>query len=120
MTAENDENEREADVKYPKTVPILQASDICKRRHTNRETHCLLGWMDTVFLTKHDRYVPGRFDIRDKVRTALQRAIIKVASPATSSIATFNDDPKTPYKTIAKVWNRAMALLGYTEGNPEA
>lgn len=35
-------------------------------------------------------------------------------------VMSFNDDGDRRYDTLARIWNRAMAKLGYVEGNPEA
>lgn len=36
------------------------------------------------------------------------------------TIVSFNDDLGRKKETLAKVWNRTMAKLGYVKGNPEA
>jgi hypothetical protein len=64
-----------------------------------------------------------RGTIRYALQTAIDKTIVEFAcAPAELShdITSFNDHPKVTKTLIAKVWNRAMALLGYTEGNPEA
>jgi hypothetical protein len=35
------------------------------------------------------------------------------------SLVNFNDSPLIPKSVLARVWNRTLYLLGYTEGNPE-
>ena len=39
---------------------------------------------------------------------------------AADDIANFNDEEDRKLETLARVWNRAMSRLSYTEGNPEA
>ena len=93
-------------MKYPETVPILSANDICRYSLSRHGKHCLRGWQQTVF---------GDYDstpISD-VDKALTIAC------GTREIMTFTDTPRRKLSVVARAWNRAMALLGYVVGNPE-
>ena len=95
---------------WPKTAPILEEKDIHKGsiRGPNN-TRCLLG---------HRRKWLGLNSYNMEQIT--NDAIIIAGSIKNRKIAVFNDEPHRSKKDLAKTWNRAMALLGYTEGNPEA
>jgi hypothetical protein len=93
---------------WPAEVPVLTAKDIHRGDLDGpRGTHCLLGWGLETF---HDE------SARHEARRAMKQHIETVYS----SVGVFNDDADNPKTEIARVWNRAMADLGYTEGNPEA
>ena len=61
-------------------------------------------------LTKHNKNVPGMTEF------------VYGSSPWKNgvSIPIFNDSPLVPKTILARLWNRVMAKMGYTEGNPEA
>lgn len=50
-------------------------------------------------------------------RTAIKEAIRERFPTVSGSIAEINDSK--PLTDLARIWNRAMYLRGYTEGNPE-
>jgi len=93
---------------WPETVPILNGNDMflgdlhspCGRRH------CLVG---------HDLNVFGDLwvEVTDTIRLA-----IRESTGVDYHVPTFNDNHKCADN--AKIWNRAMYLLGYTEGNPQS
>ena len=93
--------------KWPRKVPVLKASDICKGRLSGPNgTHCLIGW---VYETFND--YSARMKVRDEIKVEIEVA----GYGQTSNIENFNDDKETPKKHIALVWNSAMKSLGYTE-----
>ena len=91
-------------MRYPKDVPILEAHHLCKGSYGTNDIHCLSGWMYEVFQD-------------GLARADASRAIKQVAGA--DRIVEFNDAPGRKLSFLAKTWNRAMAVLGYTEGNPE-
>jgi len=99
-------------IKWPKTMPILNGHDMfigdyhspCGRRH------CLIGQAETLEVT---------FTVEGLVVDALTCAIRETGDPMKrGSIGNWNDDHRCAIN--AKIWNRAMYLLGYTEGNPQS
>lgn len=105
--------------KWPESVPILTGEDIlqdgryheldiCPEEDISVEYEgrsCLVGWTRRTF-------EPG--NVLEKARLILSNQI-----PQDYGITYWNDDIATA-EEAAQVWNRAMAKLGYTEGNPEA
>ena len=120
----------------PETVPVLERRNFAKGRYHDEEgRHCLLGHCENVFpgnicyhgvlinkcgvqvgklinneilaLEKHNDYVPGASNFN-------------CGSSELVSIPIFNDSPLVPKTILARLWNRVMAKMGYTEGNPEA
>lgn len=51
--------------------------------------------------------------------SAIKEAIREVTGYRQEGVSRFNDDEQYPKSLIARVWNRAGYLLGYTGGNPE-
>lgn len=91
---------------------MLVAGNIQKNiPHGPDDTHCLLGWAGTCF-NKGDAFDWVIHVIRNVIRQELQRNYPYV-------ICDFASDLQTPKELIARVWNRAMYLVGYTSGNPE-
>ncbi len=85
----------------PEFVWVLTAKDFCRRAYDGPSgTHCLDGWRRKTFNNN-----------------ALGYKAYAELSELTGGITYFNDT--TPLKEVAKIWNQAMANLGYTEGNPE-
>lgn len=87
---------------YPKTMPVLRASDFCRYSYSNdKGQHCLTGWL-SLSLGKQPDYVAHHFG------DDLQRFI-------GMSVVEFNDDTRNSKAKLAKTWNRFCASLGYTE-----
>ncbi|MDE2103890.1 MAG: hypothetical protein KGL39_42030 [Patescibacteria group bacterium] len=96
------------ETKWPESVPILSARDICRNEYKDdQERRCLIGWL--CYSCRWTIY-KSWLAIREEIERATGRGMC---------LAEFNDNPRFPKKLIAQVWNRAMARLGYTEGNPE-
>lgn len=100
---------------WPKEVPILSARDMFKTHYDGPcGTHCLLGWVQEAF--------PGYF--HDKVENAIERTMQESSNATHRKFAHFGivymNDAILTKKQAADVWNKAMARLGYTEGNPQA
>lgn len=85
-------------MKWPTTVPVLTAADMCHGFSQKGQKRCLLGWMGAVF---YSEFTPRWYRIR--------KAIIG----GSGSIIALND--KSTLKQNAARWNRAMRALGYTE-----
>lgn len=103
---------------WPKEVPILAASDICRGQLDGpKGTHCLVGWAITTFGAKDTINTP-----LSAASDAIAKAIAQVkptdlprrdfAGPR--DIAGFNDSSYVSKALIARAWNLAMAKLGYT------
>lgn len=88
-------------------VPVLEASDICRKKFTDHTTgtHCLLGWVNLI---------SSDFDTREFIRRKLQDEI-KIFTGKTMDVPEFNDNTKNDKRTIARLFNRVMRKLGFTE-----
>ncbi len=97
-------------IAWPGEVPILSAEDMHKGGFDGpNDTHSLGGWATLVFVGGVEMFGVA-IAIADEagVRRTYQ------------DINDFNKAPGIRRSTLAKVWNRAMASLGYVVGNPEA
>ncbi len=89
---------------WPESVPVLSEDDIYKGKLNGPDNmHCLVGWRDVTFRC-HKCRIESSSELYDVIGTL--------------SMAGFNDSHTKAES--AKVWNQAMANLGYTEGNPES
>ncbi len=114
---------------WPKSVPILDEDDILRGElyNLNGEERCLLGWMTKTFSTfGEDCRMQVRSSIADEIEKMTAkpmpselRADINHRGYENSYIVKFNDDRKISNRVIATIWNKVMARLGYTEGNPD-
>ena len=97
--------------RWPETVPILEASDICKGSYTQGEQHCLSGWVSLAF----------NGDPQFKAyRTVITAADEMGLNPDKyCNIPSINDHEAISEEMLARVWNRARAKLGYVIDNPE-
>jgi len=105
---------------WPKEVPILDAHKMIQGEMHSQSgnRHCLLGWGHTVFPNCVNSTLTGN-QLVGKAREALIDAVKEVSGPCRHlSVIHLND--VYPRRVAARVWNRAMYLLGYTEGNPES
>lgn len=94
---------------WPKTVPVFDASMIRKGgTHSPDKTRCAVSWRHQLFGP------PAPGSAGHRAYDAFVRAT------GVTSIAVWNDNPRTSKRTIARALNRMTALLDYTEGNPEA
>jgi hypothetical protein len=126
---------------WPETVAILNAADIHKGDLDGpNATHCLYGWRKEEFCSYDEKLREVRYATADrdgpiinKTSKAIKRAIkelvptklinsfreVEKREIKKGDIVSFNDNPKIPKKLVARVWNRAMAYLGYVSNNPE-
>lgn len=102
---------------WPETVPILTGRDIIKGtfHSSSGKSHCLHGWGHTVFPAFTGEVRGSTLQLFGEPLKALKDAMTE--TDITDSIVILNDC--CPRAFSARVWNRAMYLLGYTEGNPE-
>lgn len=110
----------ENETPWPESVPISPKIGTKQLNYPTGEPCCLLGWVDDTFrvLSAH----------RCKAEKALAKAIkgeLSDKNPYTlkstiGCITSYNDCPATSLADRQRVWNKAMAALGYTEGNPQA
>jgi hypothetical protein len=107
----------------PDIAPILSGNDIYRgsmaahRDPKKQKQCCLMGHAcKMIDGNAFGKYGPDFHIIRDKLLHVIQKEL----KENTESIVTFNDNSNRPKKQIARVWNRAMYLLGYTEDNPES
>lgn len=99
--------------KWPEEVPVLTARDIHKGGFDGpRGSHCLVGWLDEVF--------PCWGEQQMRPYRAIRKQLPKLRGGSHMLPSVWNDSPNVTKTEIARVWNTAMAQLGYTEGNPEA
>lgn len=98
---------------WPKTVPILEADDICREQLNGPGgTHCLMGWINVQFNGLREQSA-GEVCVQFEVDRA-------VGESGKVGFVAFNDWRGNSLDAVARVWNRAMAKLGYVVGNPEA
>lgn len=111
-------------------VPILTAEDICKGDlgdtfkgiGNDRGSCCLLGWCSA---TAQAHSGGGRDTVRHTRVYGLLRYALQVEINRTNyarrnptlnvGLPTFNDHPHRARRTVAELWNRAMASLGFTK-----
>jgi hypothetical protein len=117
--------------KMPKAVWVLDGEDFC-RGIQQGGTCCLIGWASVVFLGIEQPQTSDFSRLPAPVKEALVQAVQTVSGQSQlpvseASVYGFNDrgfyddNRTTQHKTaLARVWNLAMAKLGYTVGNPEA
>ncbi len=100
----------------PKNVPTLSAKNMfIGSRSGPNNTHCLLGWVDTVFGDSHNQ--------SGKIVCDILRSEIRKETSQKIGIMSYNDckvdannKPLTEsfmLKRAARLWNRVMAKLGY-------
>jgi hypothetical protein len=100
--------------KWPTEVPILTAEDMCKKQ--------LYGPYGTACLVGHARRTFNAYDasIKDRgIFGQVYKALLKTCSKREDAVYTFYEvavynDSHTLAEN-AKVWNEAIAALGYTE-----
>ncbi len=86
---------------WPESVPVLTADDFCRGRyHGPNGTHCLAGHALAIKGTG-----PVLWDILEAIRD----------EAGCRRVPAFNDNPRNSKAKLARVWNRAMRKLGYTE-----
>lgn len=122
--------------RWPRSVPILEADDICRENMTDGEKHCLMGWVRESFW-KENAEVAGRseyYSIQRNVEKILFSEIRKdqgrpcecssepglFDGKVNDELIAFNDSRRTKKERIARIWNLAMAKLGYVKNNPMA
>jgi hypothetical protein len=105
----------------PKTMPVLTAADICREEFTHGEKHCLVGWARVAVTGEASWAPPASQSAIQKIRKALQEAGQELeAVGAEWGVIQMNDQTKNRKALLARVWNRAIAKLGYVVDNPEA
>lgn len=107
-------------VKMPEEVDMVSSRDICKRSMFEGEKCCLLGLVHNNF--SWTAYNSVSKEIKKVISSELKIPWLAfhTKEPPYLGITDFNDSPKTSKSLIARVWNRTMYRLGYTEGNPES
>jgi hypothetical protein len=113
--------------KYPLEVPVLSAADMTTRYHQQINGQCcLLGHAQNVFLPDYDKPDGHAYegDFQERGFGRVMSALITAAERggvmgSGTSVWFLNDERCADDQMRADVWNKAMAILGYTEGNPE-
>ncbi len=121
MIDETDYNRHVRPRAMPEYWPILSAKDINQNgdyyewialtEKPNKNCGCLYGWIDNMTA---GHYTDKR--IRTAVRKAIRETLPANRRADLISIADWSDSANKA--KVARVWNRAGALLGYTEDNP--
>ena len=99
---------------WPEEVLMLTDNNMCRNVYATEDgtKMCLLGWSYEVF--------PSCLQQRNLVRAALTKSIEEVAGKSyTGGSIHFANDNIRRLSLVARIWNRAMYLLGYTENNDE-
>jgi hypothetical protein len=113
---------------------VLVPADFC--RYTSGPDSngrcCLSGWMAYLLpysFADDSAYAKFRMGFITALRRVIHRELDALKRPqlrrpygegSIGDIVQFNDDRGNPYVMLARVWNRAAALIGFTKGNPEA
>ena len=101
-------------MKWPKEVIVVEAEDMCVGKFSDgKGRHCASGWADVIFGPN----ISGNPKQMAAVHTAFSGAAHYVVPG--SSVIGANDRARSDADR-ARIVNLATALLGYTEGNPEA
>lgn len=95
---------------FPKEVSVLSGRHMHRGDFNYGAKSCLLGWCRKEFHTVR---------AQDATCDAICQAA-GIDEADYDAIANFNDSEKNSLALLARTWNRAMASLGYTVGNPEA
>ena len=104
--------------KWPDEVPVLVAGDIHKGWFNGPgDTHCLAGWWREICDEPSDSYSPSDVD-EAIVEAARELGAREADYKWGQSVSYINDG--NPKPLVARIWNRAMAKLGYVVNNPEA
>ncbi len=107
--------------KWPETVPVLEPDNFCRGAETRGARHCLVGWVEAAF--NEMAYDSNReIKVIDEICAVAEEFGAAGADEAAEyrSPPSVNDNPKNSRKLLARIWNRAMANLGYVVNNPEA
>ncbi len=117
---------------WPRYMPILTASDLCRKDGAGGKRLTLLDWGRFALSRRKSKHL-RRLDLdrRDalnvagrEVMSALNNALpLRYQARADhhaifcdmESIESYNKDTTVPLRKIAAVWNRAVSALGYTE-----
>lgn len=104
-----------SEMKWPEDVPILEADDFIRGQLFAGQRACSVGWAIKTFS-------PMDYDIDRNVYSKLTETAKEMDAEFSSGygVYSFNDDPRNSKQLLARIWNRAMAKLGYVVGNPEA
>ncbi len=110
-------NQTKKNLPWPETVPILTTTDMCKHSSERRGACCLVEWGRRIFnpldSVRRDKvFNELRYVIEEELGHSFEEMHVRLG------IACFNDRKDVPLQLLADVWNRAMFLLGYTQGNP--
>lgn len=108
-------------IKWPNKVPVLTGKHFCIGHMDGDEyyggdgTHCLLGWAAAVFPAVCDKWGSVRED--HPVVRALADEVKSNRPTAIGRVLEFNDEiaGEKGRPRLARVWNRTMQRLGYTE-----
>lgn len=99
---------------WPEEVPILEAKDFCRGAFDGPNgTHCLLG--HCMQITEWRRY-----ELNAEFRNAIMSAARDLKAARVTCIFDINDAKENSTALLARIWNLAMAKLGYVVNNPEA
>ena len=91
---------------WPKEVPVLKARNF-KPSWRNPDTRFMWQWVDGF---------PHDFSKIEKVLNAIRQAAKENSVPSFGgSYRLAHWEEKQTPETLAKVWNRAMEILGYSE-----
>lgn len=86
-------------------IPVKHKGISTKRKYKNWKTKALQALIkECKKVDKHSRY----------------KSFSNSEYHISREINSFNDHDLRSHDTLARVWNRTMARLGYTENNPEA
>ena len=105
---------------WPEKMPVLEGRNCCRGMlNGDNDTHCLYGWfLETTRFYWH-------WGEKNAYVALFTNAIIasaedvKATSIGLCAVSSINDDNRNSLAMLARIWNRAIAKLGYVVGNPE-
>lgn len=106
-------------MKWPESVPVLGEGNMCIGPFKKGECGCLAFWCKETFGESAKDDIPKVSDALVKAHKALGSGV-EIFPSAVEPYSTHHiDEDRTTRGMVARVWNRAMAYLGYRVGNPE-
>jgi len=123
--------QKAAKSEWPENVPVLSPANMVKGSYSSMDgkRHCLYQQVCNVFFDPNAKAFVCHLMVDEIKRTAPKLLdsgenadLAKGNKDSDSFIIGFNDheNKKVNSKVTSAVFNRTMARLGYTQGNPEA
>lgn len=94
-------------MRFPKSVPVLTAKDMCIGPCSDGNRHCIAAWTEIIF--------------KELEWEDISEAYTKVTTDfgLDRGYTNYTHVGKVSTRKAAKIFNRFTALLGYVNNNPE-